>query len=61
VPRWDGRVKPDGVQKAKSPSLIAYINLYAPARIPENFALEFFDYDWTVNHQRRRVERHESQ
>lgn len=34
---------------AKSPTLIAYINRYAPAGIPENFAIEFIEYDWTVN------------
>ena len=34
---------------AKSPTLIAYIKLHAPASIPENFAIEFIDYDWTVN------------
>ena len=46
---------------AKSPSLIAYINRYAPVRIPENFAIELIDYDWTVNDQSRGVASHESQ
>ena len=45
---------------AKSPTLIAYINLYAPARIPGNFTIEFMDYDWTVNDQVRGVAEHES-
>lgn len=38
---------------AKSPTLIAYINRYAPAGIPADFAIEFIDYDWTVNDARR--------
>lgn len=46
---------------AKSPTLIAYINLHAPARIPEDFTIEFIDYDWTVNDRRRGVGAHESQ
>jgi hypothetical protein len=41
----------------KSPTLIAYVNRYAPARIPGNFALEFMDYDWTVNDWHRDVGR----
>jgi hypothetical protein len=45
---------------AKSSTLITYINLYAPARIPEDFTIEFMDYDWTVNDQRRGVAGHES-
>jgi hypothetical protein len=35
-----------------SPSLIAYINLYAPIKIPEHARIEFIPYDWTVNAQR---------
>ena len=38
---------------AESPTLIAYVNRYAPRRIPEDFALEFMDYDWTVNDRHR--------
>ena len=38
---------------AKSPTLIAYINRYAPSPIPESYELEFIDYDWTVNDSRR--------
>jgi hypothetical protein len=36
---------------AKAPSLAAYANLYRETKIPENYAIEFFDYDWTVNRQ----------
>lgn len=38
---------------AKSPTLIAYINQYASVRIPAGYQIEFIDYDWTVNSQRR--------
>ena len=38
---------------AKSPTLIAYINRYASVKIPEDYRIEFVDYDWTVNSQRR--------
>lgn len=38
---------------AKSPTLIAYINQYASVKIPEDYQIEFIDYDWTVNSQRR--------
>ena len=37
---------------AKSPTLIAYINRYARKSIPEDYRVEFIDYDWTVNDQR---------
>ncbi len=33
----------------RSPNLIAYVNQYAPEKIPENYQTEFIDYDWTVN------------
>ena len=46
---------------AKSPTLIAYINRYAPAGIPENFTIEFMNYDWTVNDPRGGVGAHESE
>lgn len=39
---------------AKSPTLIAYINKYASKSIPEDYRIEFIDYDWTVNDQRFR-------
>ncbi|HEY3078220.1 MAG TPA: DUF547 domain-containing protein [Burkholderiales bacterium] len=38
---------------AKSPTLIAYINRYASAAIPDDYEVEFIDYDWTVNAQSR--------
>lgn len=38
---------------ARSPTLIAYINRYAPSKIPEDYRIEFIDYDWTVNDQHR--------
>jgi len=34
-----------------SPNLIAYVNRYAPEKIPENYQVEFAEYDWTVNDQ----------
>lgn len=36
---------------AKSPSLIAYVNRYRTVKVPENFKVEFRDFDWTVNRQ----------
>lgn len=33
---------------AATPTLIAYINQYAPEKIPDDFSLEFIPYDWTV-------------
>lgn len=33
----------------RSPSLIAYVNQYVPEKIPEDYQVEFIDYDWTVN------------
>ncbi len=38
---------------AKRSTLIAYINQYASVKIPEDYQIEFIDYDWTVNSQRR--------
>lgn len=38
---------------ARNSTLIAYINRYAPSRIPEDYRIEFIDYDWTVNDQQR--------
>lgn len=35
----------------KSPSLIAYVNQYREAKIPEDYAVRFFSYDWTINRQ----------
>lgn len=41
---------------AKSPTLIAYINLRTPSSIPENFGIEFIDYDWTMKNRRHGVD-----
>lgn len=38
---------------AKDRTLIAYINEYANTKVPDDFHVEFIDYDWTVNSQRR--------
>ena len=35
----------------KSPSLIAYVNRYRESKIPEDYAIEFRSYDWTINRQ----------
>ncbi|CAG9184733.1 hypothetical protein LMG23992_05320 [Cupriavidus laharis] len=36
-----------------SPTLLAYINRYAPARLPPGMEIEFIPYDWTINTQSR--------
>ena len=36
---------------ASAPSLLAYVNRYRAARVPEDYAVKFFAYDWTVNRQ----------
>ena len=36
-----------------APNLIAYINRYAAQKIPEDYAVRFIDYDWTVVNSRR--------
>ena len=36
-----------------APSLVAYLNRYQSGPIPPDFKVRFFDYDWTVNGQRR--------
>ena len=38
---------------ARMPSLIAYTNLYSNEQILTDYRVEFIDYDWTVNDQRR--------
>lgn len=35
----------------RSPSLIAYVNQYVSEKIPDDYEVEFIDYDWTVKHQ----------
>ena len=54
------RVRVSGILKfyredflAKSPTIIAYINRYASSAIPDDYEVEFIDYDWTVNAQSR--------
>ena len=41
---------------ATAPSLIAYINRYRAAPIPETYKVKFADYDWTINDQSLRPE-----
>lgn len=36
---------------AVAPSLAAYVNRYRDPKIAENYRVEFFDYDWTINRQ----------
>jgi hypothetical protein len=38
---------------AHAPSLIAYVNRYVPRPIPEDYSIDFIDYDWTVANSRR--------
>ncbi len=38
---------------AKSPTLIAYIITYASFKVPDDYGIEFIDYDWTVNDRKR--------
>lgn len=37
----------------KAPTLNAYISLYAPETVPDEYKIKFFDYDWTINSQTR--------
>jgi len=39
----------------KAPSLIAYVNKYHKNKIPEDYEVEFTDYDWTINGQTKKV------
>lgn len=36
---------------AKAPSLAAYVNRYRDDKIPEDYAVDFIVYDWTINRQ----------
>jgi hypothetical protein len=36
-----------------TPSLLDYVNRYAPTPVPLDYAVEFIDYDWTVANSRR--------
>ena len=38
---------------ARTPTLNAYINLYADKPVPDHYGVVFIDYDWTVNDQLR--------
>jgi hypothetical protein len=42
---------------AHSPTLIAYVNRYVNEKIPEEYRVEFVDYDWTINDQNRLLKR----
>ena len=39
---------PDDFISADTPTLIAYINRYAPEKIPDDFTIEYIPYDWTI-------------
>lgn len=34
---------------AKAASLTEYVNRYREVKVPENYTLDFIDYDWTIN------------
>jgi hypothetical protein len=34
---------------AKAASLTEYVNRYRDVKVPENYTVEFIDYDWTIN------------
>ena len=38
---------------AEAGSLVAFVNRYAPARVPEGYALRFIPYDWTIANARK--------
>jgi len=38
---------------AKAPSLPAYVNRWRTDKVPEDFAVTFYPYDWTINRQGR--------
>ena len=38
---------------ASAPSLAAYVNRYRTVKVPETYAIDFIDYDWTINIQPR--------
>ncbi len=41
----------DFVASGKPQDLLAYINQFRPTAIPNDYQLEFIDYDWTINQQ----------
>jgi hypothetical protein len=38
---------------AKAPSLLAYVNRWRTDKVPQDFAVRFYPYDWTINRQGR--------
>ncbi|TAK83557.1 MAG: DUF547 domain-containing protein [Betaproteobacteria bacterium] len=44
----------------KAPTLIAYVNKYRSPPIPQDYEVEFIDYDWTVNDQHGERSEHAS-
>ena len=38
---------------ASAPSLAAFVNRYRSVKLPETYAVDFIDYDWTINAQPR--------
>jgi hypothetical protein len=38
---------------AKAPSLPAYVNRWRTDKVPEDYRVTFFPYDWTINRQGR--------
>lgn len=38
---------------ASAPSLAAFVNQYRSVKLPETYAVDFIDYDWTINAQPR--------
>jgi hypothetical protein len=36
---------------AEAPSLVAYVNRYRRAQVPEHYKVDFIPYDWTINRQ----------
>lgn len=39
---------PDDFISTETPTLIAYINRYAPEKIPDDYSIEYIPYDWTI-------------
>lgn len=45
----------DFVPSDKVNDLISYVNRYSKIRVPEDYLVEFMDYDWTINQQPQRL------
>ena len=43
----------DDFVPAKAPSIVAYLNLWRREKLPSDWRVRFFPYDWTVNRQTR--------